>query len=320
MGYEDLRNVGILELNNTFFSRGIFSGNPITDEEPAAKITYAALHKKYGDICSNCTIKKESNEECPGPIILCGFDAAVHDTVCTLHAYGVENITLSQIGKVMAGDHRREITDSRKRKIMESLHKMRHVMVSIEATTEMVERGIIGKDEQYVLAVKLLPIKWETDPVSDRAKISLSGPPPLDRYAYDAKQIIKFPWKLMDIRQVVGCETIGVTALKWALAKRVASIKNGKNSLRSNRIRLYYYDLNKRCHSGLFRDLGEDMFVAEGREIRDIEAKMDTYADFCDRILSHMCVEGYIDDYKVQHRSGHRIDAFDIVCGATGTK
>lgn len=314
MALKKLKEIGILLINNSIFAREIFSGLTLTDTEPIAEKSYAARHKKNREIYTRCTVKKNTT----GPITLTGFDAAVHDTVCTLYAYGADSITIDQIGKVVAGDHRREITAYRRREILKSLVKMENIQIDIDASEEMEDRGIIAKGEQYVLSAKLLPIKWETDPALDTV-FKLSGYLPLDRYAYDAKQLIKYPWSLMDIRQAVSCETIGVTALKWVLARRVATIKNVNNNLRTNRIRLYYYDINNRGYNGLFRDLVEDMFVTKGREIRDVDEKMDTYAGFCARILGLMCLDGYIDDYAIRYKNGHRIDAFDIVCRA-GTK
>ena len=243
------------------------------------------------------------------------YDRAVMDAVYTLFIYGAKVFTPEMVGRVMCGDLESDITMNKVERISISIEKLAGIHISLDCTTEMVQRKIIKSGEQQRYEGYLLPVKG-AKVLSGNHRLRgmdayvIEGNFPLYQYADQVSQIISIP-----IDVLKACKTVSNTdetiVLKRYLIQRIEAMKNQRNSMSSKVISYEWYDAKKGEYNGLLHALGYKQDDYKQWRIKRNEIHKKVLA-----ILSDLEKEKYIHGWKVNVEGKQKITGVTILLKA----
>lgn len=187
------------------------------------------------------------------------FDLAVMDAVYTLAMYGCTVLTPTAIIRAMSGDMEQELTSGTREALATAITRLMHLWIQIDCKAEYRARGIIAEDaELEPLSSPLLPVEEvlvqpanHTAPVRGYQLYAISA---LYAYASDVKNIANVQADVLRTPHVGN--SVEMIKLKRYLIRRIAAMRNTRNSVKSNAIVYERYDGKAQALVGLYANLG----------------------------------------------------------------
>ena len=160
----------------------------------------------------------------------------VYFGISNLYNEGNTSFTPQVVWRMMKGDPKARVTDNQKKLVIESIDKMRQMLVDIDVTAEFVDLYKKGeKGTPMTLNENLLYLRKATVVVQGREQegYQLLSQPVLDRYSRALKHI---GYVERDLIESTGGVEDGL--LNKYMVERLIGMKNAKSGLRSRRILL----------------------------------------------------------------------------------
>lgn len=212
------------------------STNQITRELPMqddlTHISYPVSRKSNVFITGSITFA-ELQEQLP---TLTHTDMLVYFGISNLYNEGNTRFTPQMVWRMMKGNPKARVTPNQKEIVVESIDKMRQMLVDIDVTAEFID--LYKKDEvgnPIRLNENLLYLRKATVIIQGKEQdgYQLLAQPVLDRYSRELRQIGYIERNL--IESTGGVED---ALLNKYMAERLIGMKNNKSGLHSKRILL----------------------------------------------------------------------------------
>lgn len=233
------------------------------------------------------------------------LDMCVADSVYTLSMFGIDNISVGQVMRVLSGNMRQSLSSAKKNKIEESLQKLRNTEIRIDCTEEMTERGFSGEKVNMKIVRSFLPCEKIS-----KTKYHLTDRMPLYEYAELSGQIISAPIWLLDDPGTLQSDTWDTVLIKRFLVHRLEIMKYN-NDYKGRKI-IYF----RRSHDGENKyagllpmiDVEREKYASKSSWNRKIAKVHMTVTD----ILNYYKAKKYIQNYSVIYDADKRAIGVEI--------
>ena len=226
------------------------------------------------------------------------YDQMVMDAIFTLMndgsyiRFGPEAVARAMAGNL---DKDKKITRGKIDAVVESVDKLRKVIIDIDATNEFRLRGKIKKDSSEtknysseLLPIKITPKQRENKPMD--YIYEMKAFPAMYQYAMAINQIISVPVEFFSVDGLN--DTDENILIKRYLFKRIEVMKENRNG--RQRPHIIYYELN--LHSGEYDGMFVKLELVTGTLTR--YRKHDIHTKVC-KILTSLTLKDYITGYEV---------------------
>lgn len=264
------------------------------------------------------------------------YERQVSDAVISLYIEAKEQglqpvFTTDMIFRAMPGGGDKA-SAQQKGAITKAIDKMRRLKVVVDATAELRQRGIIGKDKTFTLDDYYLSAAKAEYKVKNGGQIvaayKLHAEPLILQYSRQTKQLITVNAKYLEIKKVkhgaVSSELVTMNANRQAMTgymlRRIAvmkkDIETAREALRAyNRRRRKDPTLEEKPLAAFRKQsdtiLFATLFKETGTETTNRDRIMDN-RNFCFDVLDYWKATGYIKGYK-QQTKGRSITGVDII-------
>lgn len=237
------------------------------------------------------------------------YDMAVQDAIYSLYQAGCDRFTVQMVGEIMSGNTNQDILPQKIEEISRSIHKMRHIDISIDCTEEWIAKGKrLPKSGKVIFKSYLLPLAEVKVTAGNQMEMEgyrLLSKPALYDYAEHLNQIVNVPIGLLATQELLSDNT-EVIIIKRYLIKKIALMKNKRNDLCSDRISLEWYDKKNHEMKGLYAELG--YHAEDYSKWRDKKAQLRSITV---KILEYLKSVGYIKSYQ-EYLDGREIKGYEI--------
>lgn len=216
--------------------------------------------------------------------------------------------------------------------ITKAIDKMRRLKVVVDATAELQQRGVIGKDQKFTIDDYYISAAKAEYKVKNGGQIvaayKLHAEPPILKYSKATKQLITVDAKYLEVKKVkqgtVSSELVAMTGNRQAMTgymlRRIAVMKK---DLEAAREALRLYNIRRRKDPTLeekplaaFRKQSDTilfatLFAETGTETTNRDRAMDN-RKFCFDVLDYWKATGYIKGYA-QQTKGRSITGVAII-------
>ena len=291
-------------MNNTKVGRVISHYEGIIDSSD-----FEVLTLPRNDATTAVNLLKDENVECSKSITL--FDMAVMDSIYTLYKSGMECFTFQMLYNTLTGNFEQDLPEEKRKPLLDSIEKLRHVDITINCTDELRARKKIGKKDTMVYKSYLLPISEVDIKLGNRKMIrgyKLLEMPALYAYAELLEQIVDAPTQVFRTQKRLPDSNEAVL-MKRYLVQRIAAMKNNRNHMDSKKISYQWYDRKTKTEKGLYAVLGyrqEDYATKSSWSNK----KKKIHNMVC-KILDTMVEENYIKGYQ-ELRDGQSLAGVEI--------
>lgn len=264
------------------------------------------------------------------------YERQVSDAVISLYIEAKEQglqpvFTTDMIFRAMPGGGDKA-SAQQKGAITKAIDKMRRLKVVVDATAELRQRGIIGKDKTFTLDDYYLSAAKAEYKVKNGGQIvaayKLHAEPLILRYSRQTKQLITVNAKFLEIKKVkhgtVSSEIVTMNANRQAMTgymlRRIAvmkkDIETAREALRAYNNRRKKDPTLEEKPLAAFRKQSDTilfatLFKETGTETTNRDRIMDN-RNFCFDVLDYWKATGYIKGYK-QQTKGRSITGVDII-------
>ena len=227
------------------------------------------------------------------------YDLAVMDAVYTLYINDIIIFTPEMVARYMSGNLQQDVT-KKKETVISSLEKLSVIRIYIDCTEEFIARKKIDKGSSVALKSNLLLLEGVRYKVANHKEVDayrLLDEPILYYYANIVGQITKIPMDILDTSRTL-CDTDEVIVIKRYLIRRIQTMKNTKNNIKSNKIIYERYDYHQNKEAGMFPALGINQ--RDYKSQKSWQNKKNKIHHSVCRILDDFSQKGYIKGYKVE--------------------
>lgn len=228
----------VLDLNPIQYPNALaLSTNQMTRELPLqddlTHISYPVSRAKEQVLITGSITFTELQEQLPS---ITHTDMLVYFGISNLYNEGNTSFTPQMVWRMMKGNPKARVTDNQKKLVIESIDKMRKMLVDINVTAELVNLYKKGeKGKSMTLNENLLYLRKATVVIQGREQegYQLLSQPVLDRYSRALKHI---GYVKRDLIESTGGVEDGL--LNKYMVERLIGMKNAKSGLHSRRILL----------------------------------------------------------------------------------